>query len=142
MNEVCYVMVKPGFTDEKIIERVKEEICSKGFKLIDESYIKYDDECARLHYIEKQAKPYFSELRDYLVSDISYGMIYDGDDAVTIIRNIVEELRNKLKKEFNLKTDVMRNILHCSSKTKVGNTMLELDTQREVAIFEYLKNKK
>lgn len=141
MKEVCYVMVKPGFTDERIIKRVIEEICSNGFELIDEAYIKYDDECARLHYIEKQAKSYCHELTEYLVSDISYGMIYEGENAVTKIRDIVENLRSTLKEEFNLQTDVMRNILHCSSKTKVGSTMLELDTQREVAIFEYLKNK-
>ena len=68
-------------------------------------------------------------------------MIYEGNDALTICRNTVEELRHTLPKEFNLKTDVMRNILHCSSKTKVGDTMLELDTQREIALFYYLKKK-
>ena len=68
-------------------------------------------------------------------------MIYEGNDALTICRNTVEELRKTLPKEFNVKTDIMRNILHCSSKTKVGDTMLELDTQREIALFYYLKKK-
>ncbi len=141
MVERCYVMVKPGFTDSKLIKRVIEVLESKGVKMVDFAYIYYDDECAKLHYTEKSGKPYYMELVNYITSGKSFGMIYEGNDALTICRNTVEELRHTLPKEFNLKTDVMRNILHCSSKTKVGDTMLELDTQREIALFYYLKKK-
>lgn len=141
MVERCYVMVKPGFTDSKLIKRVIEVLESKGVKMVDFAYIYYDDECAKLHYTEKSGKPYYMELVNYITSGKSFGMIYEGNDALTICRNTVEELRHTLPKEFNLNTDVMRNILHCSSKTKVGDTMLELDTQREIALFYYLKKK-
>ncbi len=142
MVEKCYVMVKPGFTDSKMIKRVIEVLESKGVKMVDFAYINYDEEVARLHYTEKSGKPYFQELVDYLTSDKAFGMIYEGENALVICRNTVEELRKTLPKEFNLKTDVMRNILHCSSKTKVGDEMLTLDTQREIALFDYLKRKK
>ena len=81
------------------------------------------------------------ELVDYISSGRSFGMIYEGNNALVICRETVEELRHSLASEFNVKTDVMRNILHCSSKTKVGETMLELDTTREIALFNYLKKK-
>lgn len=139
MEELCYVMVKPGFVKKEIIDSVKETMLKNDIKLVDEATIRYDFECARLHYIEKQAKPYCKELTDYLTEDVSYGMVFEGNDCVTRCREIVEVLRNELKEKYNLKTDVMRNILHCSSKTKVGNTTLELDTQRELALFYYLK---
>ena len=142
MVEKCYVMVKPGFTDSKMIKRVIEILESKGVKMVDFAYINYDEEVARLHYTEKSGKPYFQELVDYLTSDKAFGMIYEGENALVICRETVEELRKTLPKEFNLKTDVMRNILHCSSKTKVGDEMLTLDTQREIALFDYLKRKK
>lgn len=142
MVEKCYVMVKPGFTDSKMIKRVIEILESKGVKMVDFAYINYDEEVARLHYTEKSGKPYFQELVDYLTSDKAFGMIYEGENALVICRDTVEELRKTLPKEFNLKTDVMRNILHCSSKTKVGDEMLTLDTQREIALFDYLKRKK
>lgn len=141
MLEQCYVMVKPGFTKPEVVEKTISEITAKGYRLADSSYIYYDEECARLHYIEKQIKPYYGELVSYLSSGPAFGMIFEGEDAVPAIRRIVEDLRHSLNIEFNLKTDVMRNILHCSSKTKVGNTMLELDTQREIALFYYLKEK-
>ncbi len=141
MIEQCYVMVKPGFTKPEVVEKTISEITAKGYRLVDSSYIYYDEECAKLHYIEKQIKPYYGELVSYLSSGPAFGMIFEGEDAVPAIRRIVEDLRHSLNIEFNLKTDVMRNILHCSSKTKVGNTMLELDTQREIALFYYLKEK-
>lgn len=141
MIEQCYVMVKPGFTKPEVVEKTISEITAKGYRLADSSYIYYDEECAKLHYIEKQIKPYYGELVLYLSSGPAFGMIFEGEDAVPAIRRIVEDLRHSLNIEFNLKTDVMRNILHCSSKTKVGNTMLELDTQREIALFYYLKEK-
>lgn len=141
MVERCYVMVKPGFTDSKLIRRTIEILESKGVKMRDFAYINYDTECAMLHYTEKSGKPYYMELVNYLSSAKSFGMIYEGADALTICRTTVEELRHKLALEFNVDTDVMRNILHCSSKTRVGETMLELDTQREIALFNYLKMK-
>ena len=141
MIEQCYVMVKPGFTKPEVIQKTINTITLKGFRLVDSSYSYYDDECARLHYIEKEVRPYFGELVNYLTSGPAFGMIFEGEDAVPAIRSTVEDLRHELKAEFNLKTDVMRNILHCSSKTKVGNKMLELDTQREIALFYYLKEK-
>lgn len=141
MIEQCYVMVKPGFTKPEVVEKTISEITAKGYRLADSSYIYYDEECAKLHYIEKQIKPYYGELVSYLSSGPAFGMIFEGEDAVPAIRRIVEDLRHSLNIEFNLKTDVMRNILHCSSKTKVGNIMLELDTQREIALFYYLKEK-
>lgn len=141
MVEECYVMVKPGFCKKEIIDDTIKALKDKGVNLIEEKKILYDPECARLHYIEKSGKPYVSELIDYLISDYSYGMIFEGVNALQICRSTVEELRHSLKEKYNLKTDVMRNILHCSSKTRVGDTMLELDTQREMALFHYLKNK-
>lgn len=141
MIEQCYVMVKPGFTKSEVIQKTINTIISKDFKLVDSSYIYYDEECARLHYIEKEVRPYFCELVKYLTSGPAFGMIFEGEDAVPAIRSIVEDLRHDLKVECNLQTDVMRNVLHCSSKTKVGNKMLELDTQREIALFYYLKEK-
>ena len=142
MIEKCYVMVKPGFTKNEIIYDTINAIKEKGIKLVDFSFIKYDDECARIHYIEKSGKPYVQELIDYISSDKSYGMVFEGENALQVCRETVEELRHTLKDKYHLKTDVMRNILHCSSKTKVGNTMLALDTQRELALYHYLKEKK
>lgn len=141
MIEKCYVMVKPGFTNPEVIQQTITTITGKGFKLVDSSYIMYDEECAKLHYIEKGIKPYYKELTDYLISGPTFGMIYEGENCVPVVRSTVEDLRKSLKEELNLTCDVMRNILHCSSKTKVGNKMLELDTQREIALFYYLKEK-
>ena len=142
MSELCYVMIKPGFVRDEIIERVIDAMDDEEINVVAKARITYDLETARLHYIEKEIKPYFKELTDYLTSGESYGIIFEGENSVTRCREIVERLRSSLKEEFNLTTDVMRNILHCSSRTKVGNTMLELDTQREIALFYYLKRKK
>lgn len=140
MKEKCYVMIKPGFVSVEVIDDVIKAMKKNNIDIIDQALIRYDDECAKLHYIEKQAKPYFQELSDYLTSDKAYGMVFEGEDAVTKCRQTVENLRISLKEKYDLTTDVMRNILHCSSRTKVGKTQLELDTQRELALFEYLKD--
>lgn len=140
MIERCYVMVKPGFVNDNIVNETINTLKSLNMVLEEAAKIKYDYDTARLHYIEKQAKPYVNELIDYLTSDYSYGMVFKGENALNVCRRAVEELRNKFKLEYD--SDVMRNFLHCSSKTKVNDTYLELDTQRELAIFHYLKNKK
>ena len=39
MVERCYVMVKPGFTDSKLIRRAIDVLESKGVKMVDFAYI-------------------------------------------------------------------------------------------------------
>ncbi len=141
MSERCYVMVKPGFVRDDLISDVIDTIEKEDIYLVSKSLIEYDLECARLHYIEKEIKPYFNELTDYLTSGPAFGMVFEGENAVTRCRDIVESLRTTLKEKYDLTTDVMRNILHCSSRTKVHDVMLELDTQREMALYYYLKKK-
>ena len=64
MIERCYVMVKPGFTREDVIKETIKVLEQNKVMLEEAAYIKYDEETARLHYIEKSGKSYIKELTD------------------------------------------------------------------------------
>ena len=51
MIERCYVMVKPGFVNRKIINDTKMALEANGVTLEESALIRYDEETARLHYI-------------------------------------------------------------------------------------------
>lgn len=49
MIEQSYVMVKPEFANNKqVIAEVKKRIQAKGLKIIEESYINYDEKRAKM----------------------------------------------------------------------------------------------
>lgn len=139
MLEYCYVMVKPGYANNlELVDFVKEELKSLGLEIIKGSMVLYDTESAKLHYIAKAKEDYYQELTDYITSDYSYGMILKGEDAIANARAKVQELRISLKSKFNLETDLTKNILHCTSKMKIGDKLVDIDSNREIQIFSKL----
>lgn len=96
MNQISYVMVKPHFANnQKVIDYVKERLTNAGLKIEAEAEIKYDRATAQKHYAEhfrgsyENAKGFYKELEDYIVSDKAYGMKVVGDDAIATIRGLV-----------------------------------------------------
>lgn len=135
MIEQCYVMIKPGFAQPDIIKNVKDELTKSNLKIIDSNYKKYTPVEAAVHYRDKISKPYFDELIDYLSSDVTYGIVITGENAIKIAREKVESLRESLPKLFNLKTDKMRNVLHCTNYKIIDDRLVDLDSTTEIAVF-------
>lgn len=139
MEEYCYVMVKPGFANNsKLVEDVINELTNIGLELVICQRVKYDSQSAEQHYIAKAQKPFYNELVSYISSDYSLGIVLKGENAIALARQKVEELRNSLKDKYNLKTDLTKNILHCTAKTNVKGQLVDIDSRREIELFSKL----
>ena len=131
-------MIKPGF--DSVTDIVKDGIVNDlNLKIIDEDKVKYTKEAAREHYINLSNKPFYDEVVDYLTSYMSYGLVVVGNEAIDKCRKYVEGLRKTLPDKLGLKTDVMRNIVHCSSKGHKDED--DEIAKREIKIFNSLKSK-
>lgn len=134
--ESCYIMLKPGFADNyQIVKKVRTEIEKLNLCIRHQGYKKYTADEAKYHYIEKKEKPFYNELVLYLTSNEVYGFVVTGQDAIDKCRGLAERLRRELPKQFDLKTDVMKNVIHCTSKTTVDGQRLDLDSDREIKLF-------
>lgn len=153
MTQISYVMVKPGFANNpKVVEYVKQRLQDAGLEIQAEKQIRYTREIAQKHYAEhfrgsyENAKGFYKELEDYIVSDVAYGMKVVGEDAIAKIRELVGStmkirdgevilpaqgtIRHDVPVMLGQEHDMTKNVIHASD--------CEQAAQNELAIFEEL----
>ena len=82
-------------------------------------------------------------MEDYITSDIAYGMVVEGENAIARIRKLVQrdkeaglqpgDIRYDIPAMLNQKTDMTKNVIHASDKIE--------SAIKEIAIFESLQQK-
>ena len=145
MLEKSYVMIKPEFANHKeVIAEVKKQLLEKSnhtLSILKEEYIKYTSEAAKKHYAEHIGKDFYPNLERYITSDIAYGMIVEGEDAISKIRTIIGSTKNpaegtiryEIPKMLGLELRITENVVHASDSSESAD--------REIAIFEDILNK-
>jgi nucleoside-diphosphate kinase len=147
-----YVMIKPHFANYKIVvDEIKKRLLNLGVKITTEGFIKYDKNSAEQHYAEHVGKPFYPELERYITSDKAYGMIIEGENAISQVRSIAgatikkdkETGELRLPDEGTIRRDIPKligeecrqteNVLHSSDS--------EESARREIEIFKKLLKK-
>ena len=146
MLEKSYVMVKPEFANKpEVVEEVKNQLLNKAenkLTILKGEYIHYTSEYAKKHYAEHVGKDFYPELENYITSDVAYGMIVEGENAIAQIRAIVGSTKNpaegtiryEIPKMLGLELRITQNVVHASDSTAAA--------EREIAIFEDILNSK
>ena len=144
MLEKSYVMVKPEFASKpEVVEEVKKQLLSKAenkLTILKGEYIHYTSEYAKKHYAEHVGKDFYPALEKYITSDVAYGMIVEGENAIAQIRAIVGSTKNpaegtiryEIPKMLGLELRITQNVVHASDSTAAA--------EREIAIFEDILN--
>lgn len=136
--ELSYVMVKPRFANNlDIIDEIKKRIKKQNLKIMKESYISYDRNLAKKHYQEHVGKDFYPPLEDYIVSDICYGMVVVGDNAISKIRGIVGSTKNPLEGTirhdiplmFQIESSTRENVVHASDSIDSAKREIEIFNQ-------------
>ena len=145
MLEKSYVMVKPEFANyPEVIEEVKKQLLSKSnnkLNILKAEYVNYTSEDAQNHYAEHIGKDFYPNLERYITSDIAYGMIIEGEDAIAQIRSIIGSTKNpaegtiryEIPKMLGLELRITENVVHASDSPA--------SAEREIAIFENILNR-
>ena len=139
MIEQSYVMVKPEFANNKqVIAEVIKRLQAKGIVILEESYINYDENRAKMHYHEHVGKGFYPELEKYITSDKAYGMKVEGENAIAVIRALAGSTKNPepgtirydIPKALGLERRITENVVHSSDSLE--------SAKLELAIFEQL----
>ena len=146
MIEKSYVMVKPEFANKpEVVEEVKKQLCEKAkskLTILKGEYIRYQKEDAKKHYAEHVGKDFYPNLERYITSDIAYGMIVEGENAIAEIRAVVGSTKNpaegtiryEIPKMLGLELRITENVVHASDSVAAA--------EREIEIFEDMINRK
>jgi len=126
-----YIMIKPDAVQRGLIGEIVSRFEMKGLKLIAMKFMIIPQATAEKHYGEHKGKPFYNALMSYITSGPVLAMVWEGEDAVAVCRNMMGKTNPKdavlgtIRGDFGMQTG--RNIIHGSDSPE--------SAAREISIF-------
>jgi nucleoside-diphosphate kinase len=111
-------MVKPDGFVRGLVGEIIRRFENKGLKLIALELREFDPKSAELFYEEHKGKDFFDSLVDLIISGPAVGMVWEGPNAVKIVRTLIgatnpaEALPGSIRGDYGL--ELPANIVHAS----------------------------
>lgn len=83
------VLIKPDGVQRGLIGEIVGRLERRGLKLIALKMMRLPREQASRHYAEHQGKPFYEGLLDFITSGPIVAMIWEGREAVTVVRSLM-----------------------------------------------------
>ena len=130
-RERTFLMVKPDGVQRSLVGNVINRLESKGLKLVAMKMMQISPELASNHYAEHKDRPFYDGLISFITSAPVVAMIWEGDDAVDIVRNLIGATDPRKSAPGTIRGDLAiftgKNIVH-------GSDSLE-SAEREIDLF-------
>jgi len=129
--ERTYLMVKPDAVQRGLMGEIVASFEKKGLKLVAMKFMKIPKATAEKHYGEHKGKKFYDPLISYITSGPVLAMVWEGEDAVNVCRNMMGKTNPKesapgtIRGDYGMQTG--RNIIHGSDSVE--------SAEREISIF-------
>ncbi len=129
--ERTYLMVKPDGVQRGICGEIVSRFEKKGLKLVAMKLMVIPKEVAENHYGEHKERPFFPSLINYITSGPVLAMVWEGESAVSVCRNMMGKTNPKesapgtIRGDYGMQTGM--NIIHGSDSVE--------SAEREISIF-------
>ncbi len=131
MAERTLVLVKPDGVQRGLVGEVVTRLERRGLQLVGMRLMQVDDALARQHYGEHVDRPFFGGLVQFITSSPVVAMVWEANNAVSIVRNTLGETNpvnspaGTIRGDFGI--DIGRNLVHGSDSPE--------SAEREVNLF-------
>ena len=88
-KERTYVMLKPDALQRGLAGEIIRRIEATGYRLVQAKTIVLDEPILREHYAHIADKPFFPETVEYMTSGPVLAMIWEGENAIAGIRQLM-----------------------------------------------------
>ena len=130
-KEQTYLMSNPDGVQRGLVGEIMSRFEKKGLKLVAAKLMVIPKETAEKHYAEHKDKKFFPSLISYITSGPVFAMVWEGENAVQVCRNIMgktnpqESAPGTIRGDYCMVTGV--NIIHGSDSPE--------SAAREIGIF-------
>ncbi len=131
MRERTFVMLKPDAIQRCLMGNIVSRLENRGLKTVAMKFLVLSEAQAAEHYAEHVGKPFYPGLLEYIRSGPVLAMVWEGDNAVNVARQVMGDTRpfeagpGTVRGDFGL--EIGRNIVHGADKVE--------SAQREMAIY-------
>ncbi len=126
-----FVAVKPDGIRRGLIGEVIKRLEKRNLSIIGLKMLWMDRSMAKDHYSAHKDKEFFEDLIKYITSSPVVAMVVEGENAVSVVRNMVGETDPKeaapgtIRGDFAL--DISKNIVHAADS--------EESARKEISLF-------
>jgi nucleoside-diphosphate kinase len=129
--EKTFLMVKPDGVQRNLIGEIVSRFENKGFQLVGGKLMTIPRDLAENHYGEHKERPFFGELVDFITSGPVFAMVWEGENAIAISRQMMGATNPKDAATGSIRGDYAvqmgMNIIHGSDSPE--------SAVREIGIF-------
>ncbi len=138
--EKSLVLIKPDAMQRGLAGTIISRLEGQGLKRIALKMLHMDKTLAKRHYAIHAEKPFFEDLVNYITSTPIIAIVFEGDEAVEVIRKAMgatdpaKAEPGTIRADFGL--DIQRNAVHGSDSIETAATEIKLFF-KENEIFNY-----
>ncbi len=128
--EQTLVLVKPDGVQRGLVGQIIARLEQRGLKLVGLKLMQVDAALARQHYAEHAERPFFTGLVDFITSSPIVAMVWQADNAVSIVRRTLGETNpanspaGTIRGDFGI--DIGRNLTHGSDSPESADREVNL----------------
>ena len=138
--ERSLVLVKPEAMERGLAGTIIGRLQGQGLKLVALRMVHLDKAFARKHYAVHAGKPFFDDLITYITSTPIVAAVFEGQDAVKLIRKIMgatdpaKAEAGTIRSDFGI--DIQQNTVHGSDSAENAENEIRLFFTED-EIFHY-----
>ncbi|MCL4350886.1 MAG: nucleoside-diphosphate kinase [Candidatus Thermoplasmatota archaeon] len=142
MNQKTLILIKPDGLKRRLSGTIIQRLENKGLRLTAMRLLKVSDEMARKHYSVHEGKPFFKDLVEYITSDPVVAIIMEGNNAISVVRNLVGATDGSKASPGTIRGDyaisIEKNIIHASDSEESYNHEWPIFfSQKDIVAFTY-----
>ncbi|MFC1865058.1 nucleoside-diphosphate kinase [Chloroflexota bacterium] len=138
--ERSLVLIKPDAMQRRLAGTIISRLEGQGLKLVALRMLQLDSALATRHYAIHTDKPFFKDLLDYITSTPIIAIVFEGEEAVEVIRKTMgatdpaKAESGTIRADFGL--DIQRNAVHASDSIESAEVEIKLFFAGD-EIFDY-----
>lgn len=128
--ERSLVLIKPDAIQRGLAGKIISRLEEKGLKIVAMKMLQMDNNLAQLHYAVHKDKAFFDDLVNFITSSPIIAIVFQGRNAVEIIRQVMGETdpakacSGTIRGDFGI--DIGHNLVHGSDSLKNASKEIEL----------------
>jgi nucleoside-diphosphate kinase len=117
-QERTIILLKPDTVKRQLIGEVISRFEKRNLKILGIKLLNVTKDMAKLHYKVHEGKPFYDELVDYITSGPIVAMVLEGENVITVTRNMIGALKpvdaqpGTIRGDFA--SDIQNNLVHGS----------------------------
>lgn len=128
--ERTFIMVKPDGVERRLVGEIIRRLENRGFRLVGLKMLQPSREIAEQHYAVHRERPFYGELVDFITSGPVVAMVWEGSQAITLIRKMMgatkpeDALPGTIRGDYT--TEIQTNLIHGSDAPETAQAEIAL----------------